>query len=318
MMKGRLGLLGLLASASLLLGACSSRSEQANVKHIGILQYMEHESLTETRKGIMEELEKQGYENGKDIVLDYQNAQGDQASLQSISENLVKDNDLVIGIATQSSQALQAANIDKPIIFSAVTDPISAKLVKSMKNPAGLVTGVSNRQPLEPLFTALKIVLPKAKTVGMMYTTSERNAEVQVENAKALLKKAGYKIIVKGITSTNDVQDAAKQLMKETDVLYVPTDNIVASAMTLLGDLSRESGIPVIGGSADMVEEGGLMTYGPDYRALGRQTAQMAIKVLKGQKVNDIPAEYPKDTELVVNEEMAKDLKINTKDLNKK
>ncbi|WP_438832836.1 ABC transporter substrate-binding protein [Streptococcus pluranimalium] len=139
----------------------------------------------------------------------------------------------------------------------------------------------------------------------------------RISFAGSLLKKAGYKIIVKGITSTNDVQVAAKQLMKETDVLYVPTDNIVASAMTLLGDLSRESGIPVIGGSADMVEEGGLMTYGPYYRALGRQTAQMAIKVLEGQKVNDISTEYPKDTELVMNEEMAKDLKINTKDLNK-
>ncbi len=101
---------------------------------------MEHESLTETREGIIAELEKQGYENGKDIVLEYQNAQGDQASLQSISENLVKDNDLVIGITTQSSQALQVANTDKPIIFSAVTDPVSAKLVKSMKNPDGLVT----------------------------------------------------------------------------------------------------------------------------------------------------------------------------------
>ncbi len=145
---------------------------------------MKHESLTETREGIIAELEKQGYEDGKDIIFDYQNAQGDRASLQSISENLVKDNDLVIGITTQSSQA---ANIDKPIIFSDVTDPISAKLVKSMKNSAGLVIGVSNRQPLEPLFTALQTVLPKAKTVGMMYTTSERNAEVQVENAKALL-----------------------------------------------------------------------------------------------------------------------------------
>ncbi len=145
---------------------------------------MKHESLTETREGIIAELEKQGYEDGKDIIFDYQNAQGDRASLQSISENLVKDNDLVIGITTQSSQA---ANIDKPIIFSDVTDPISAKLVKSMKNPDGLVTGISNRQPLELLFTALQTVLPKAKTVGMMYTTSEINAEVQVENAKALL-----------------------------------------------------------------------------------------------------------------------------------
>ncbi|WP_438477813.1 ABC transporter substrate binding protein [Streptococcus pluranimalium] len=148
------------------------------------MQYMKHESLTETREGIIAELEKQGYEDGKDIIFDYQNAQGDRASLQSISENLVKDNDLVIGITTQSSQA---ANIDKPIIFSDVTDPISAKLVKSMKNPDGLVTGISNRQPLELLFTALQTVLPKAKTVGMMYTTSEINAEVQVENAKALL-----------------------------------------------------------------------------------------------------------------------------------
>lgn len=314
-MKRKLSVIGVLLGASLLLAACSSGKGDSQAKYIGILQYMEHESLTETRKGIVEELAKEGYKDGDNIVIDYQNAQGDQSSLQSISEKLVKDNDILVGITTQSSQALKATGTDKPIVFSAVTDPVTAKLVKQMEKSGNDLTGVSNRQPLKPLFKAMKTVLPKTKTVGIMYTTSEQNAEVRVTNAKALLKQLGYKIVVKGISSTNDVQDTAKQLMKETDVVYVPTDNIIASSMTLLGDLSKETGIPVIGGSADQVAAGGLLTYGPNYKALGRQTAQLIVKVLKGKKVSDIPAEYPKNAELAVNKEMAKALHIDVSSL---
>lgn len=152
--------------------------------------------------------------------------------------------------------------------------------------------------------------MPKVKRVGIMYTTSERNSEVQVKQAKKIFQEAGIKTSVKGISSTNDVQDTAKSLMSKTEVLFVPTDNIIASSVTLLGNLSKELKVPVVGGSADMVPSGLLFSYGADYEALGCQTARQAVKILKGKDVAKVPSEYPQNLKVVVNEDMAKELGI--------
>ena len=126
-----------------------------------------------------------------------------------------------------------------------------------------------------------------------MYTTNERNSEVQVEEAKEAFAKAGIEAITKGISSTNDVQDTAKSLMSQTEVLFIPTDNMIVSAISLITELSKETKIPVVGGSADVVEQGVLFTYGANYEALGRQTAKLAIRILEGEDVSDVAAEYP-------------------------
>lgn len=302
-----------LGAATLLLTACSASGDKADQKalpRVGILQYVEHDSLTAARKGFEDGLAQAGYHDGKEIKITYENAQGDQSNLQSLSEKLVSDNDVVLGIATPAAQSLLAASSKTPILFTAVTDPISAKLVKSMEKPSGLATGTSDMSPIDQQVSLLQKLLPQAKTVGIMYTTSERNSEVQVEEAEKLFQKAGIKVLKKGISSTNDVQDTAKSLMKDVDVVFVPTDNTIASAVTLLGDLSRETKIPVVGGSKDMVEGGILFTYGPDYEKLGRQTAQMAVKVIKGERVSTLQAQYPEALELAVNKDMAKVLGI--------
>lgn len=297
-----------LGAASLILVGCASKgndSASSDAKHVGILQYVEHESLTAAREGFVEELEELGYKDGDNIVIDYQNAQADQANLQTISESLVKDNDLILGIATPAAQSLTAATTEIPILFTAVTDPVSAKLVDSMEKPGGNATGTSDMSPIDKQVELLQKVMPDVKKVGIMYTTSERNSEVQVEDAKKAFKKAGIETVVKGIASTNDVQDTAKSLMGQTEVLFVPTDNIVASSVTLLGDLSKEMKIPVVGGSADMVPGGVLFSYGADYKELGCQTAKMAAEILEGKKASDLSAEYPNTLKVVVNEEMA-------------
>ncbi|WP_024413045.1 ABC transporter substrate-binding protein [Streptococcus suis] len=306
------------ASMGLLtLAACSSSSEQASsdVVKVGVLQYMEHESLTAAREGFVAELEANGYKEGEKLVLDYQNAQGDQANLQTISEQLIDGNDIVLAIATPSAQSLATVSTETPIVFTAVTDPLSADLVESIEKPGGLLTGTSDQASIDKQVELLGQAVPDAKTVGILYTTSERNSEVQVEQAKELLEKAGYKVVVKGITSTNEVQDATTSLMKDVDALFIPTDNTVASTMTMIGELSVEHKVPVIGGSTDMVDEGGLLTYGTNYEALGRQTAKMAIKIIEGANVSETAVEYPETVSLHVNEEMAKKLGIDTSKL---
>ncbi|HEL1756627.1 TPA: ABC transporter substrate-binding protein [Streptococcus suis] len=306
------------ASMGLLtLAACSSLSEQASsdVVKVGVLQYMEHESLTAAREGFVAELEANGYKEGEKLVLDYQNAQGDQANLQTISEQLIDGNDIVLAIATPSAQSLATVSTETPIVFTAVTDPLSADLVESIEKPGGLLTGTSDQAPIDKQVELLGQAVPDAKTVGILYTTSERNSEVQVEQAKELLEKAGYKVVVKGITSSNEVQDATTSLMKDVDALFIPTDNTVASTMTMIGELSVEYKVPVIGGSTDMVDEGGLLTYGTNYEALGRQTAKMAIKIIEGADVSETAVEYPETVSLHVNEDIAKQLGIDTSKL---
>ncbi|HHT7803367.1 TPA: ABC transporter substrate binding protein [Streptococcus suis] len=308
----------LLGAGLLVLVACSSGSEEKSAEgavKVGVLQYMEHESLTAAREGFVAELADNGYKEGDKLVLDYQNAQGDQANLQTISEQLIDGNDLVLAIATPAAQSLATVSTETPILFTAVTDPISADLVESLEKPGGLLTGTSDQAPIDKQVELLGQAVPDAKTVGILYTTSERNSEIQVEQAEKLLKEAGYKVVLKGITSSNEVQDATTSLMKDVDAVFVPTDNTVAATMSMIGELSAEHKVPVIGGSTDMVDQGGLLTYGTNYEALGRQTAKMAIKIIEGEKVSEVPVEYPEAVNLHVNEEMAQKLGIDTSKL---
>lgn len=308
-----------LSLSALSLVACGSNSAKdagnSDTVKVGILQYMEHDSLTAAREGFVAELEANGYKDGDKIKVDYQNAQGDQANLQTISEQLVGNNDIVLAIATPAAQSLATASSEVPILFTAVTDPLSADLVDSIKKPGGNLTGTSDQAPIDKQVELLGQAVPNAKTVGILYTTSERNSEVQVEEAKKLLEKAGYKVEVKGISSTNDVQDAATSLMKDVDAVFVPTDNTVASTMTLIGELSIANKVPVIGGSTDMVDAGGLLTYGTNYEALGRQTAKMAIKIIEGAKPAEVAVEYPETVSLHVNKDMAGKLGIDVSKL---
>lgn len=310
-MKKCLAALMAVMLAALTLGGCSS-SKNANkdVVHIGILQYVEHPSLSAARKGFVAELKKEGYVDGKNLKLDYENAQGDQSNLQTISTNLLSNNDLVLGIATPAAQTLSNLSTDVPVLFTAVTDPVSAKLVKTMENPEGIATGTSDMSPISKQVELLQKVMPNVKKVGIMYTTNERNSEVQVEEAQKEFAKAGIDVLTKGISSTNDVQDTAKSLMSQTQVLFIPTDNMIVSAISLITELSKEMKVPVVGGSADIVEQGVLFTYGANYEALGRQTAKLAVRIIKGEDVSKVSAEYPKTLNVVANDDMAKTLGI--------
>ena len=279
---------------------------------IGISQFITHQSLDATREGFVDELAKQGYVEGKNIEIDLQNAQGEQRNLKTISQQLAESSDVVLAIATPSAQSLANTTQTTPIIFSAVTDPVSAKLVESREHPGGNVTGTSDQSSdaISTQINLIKKVLPKAKTIGILYTQSEPNSVVQKDEAKRLLEEKGFTVVEKTILDSNNVKAAAESLMTEVDMVFVPTDNIISSTMETVKQVSIKHKVPVFGGSTEMVAVGGLYNYGTNYEELGRQTARMLVRILKGEKPENIAVELPEKLELHTNQEMAAALGI--------
>ena len=286
--------------------------KKKDVFRIGISQFITHQSLDATREGFVDELAKQGYVEGKNIEIHLQNAQGEQRNLKTISQQLSESSDVVLAIATPSAQSLANTTQTTPVIFSAVTDPVSAKLVESREHPGGNVTGTSDQSSdaISTQINLIKKVLPKAKSIGILYTQSEPNSVVQKDEAKRLLEEKGFTVVEKTILDSNNVKAAAESLMTEVDMVFVPTDNIISSTMETVKQVSIKHKVPVFGGSTEMVAVGGLYNYGTNYEELGRQTARMLVRVLKGEKPENIAVELPEKLELHTNQEMADALGI--------
>ena len=294
--------------------------KKKDVFRIGISQFITHQSLDATREGFVDELAKQGYVEGKNIEIDLQNAQGEQRNLKTISQQLAESSDVVLAIATPSAQSLANTTQTTPVVFSAVTDPVSAKLVESREHPGGNVTGTSDQSSdaISTQINLIKKVLPKAKIIGILYTQSEPNSVVQKDEAKRLLKEKGFTVVEKTILDSNNVKAAAESLMAEVDMVFVPTDNIISSTMETVKQVSIKHKVPVFGGSTEMVAVGGLYNYGTNYEELGRQTARMLVRVLKGEKPENIAVELPEKLELHTNQEMADALGIDISKLESK
>ena len=286
--------------------------KKKDVFRIGISQFITHQSLDATREGFVDELVKQGYVEGENIEIDLQNAQGEQRNLKTISQQLAESSDVGLAIATPSAQSLANTTQTTPVIFSAVTDPVSAKLVESREHPGGNVTGTSDQSSdaISTQINLIKKVLPKAKTIGILYTQSEPNSVVQKDEAKRLLEEKGFTVVEKTILDSNNVKAAAESLMAEVDMVFVPTDNIISSTMETVKQVSIKHKVPVFGGSTEMIAVGGLYNYGTNYEELGRQTARMLVRVLKGEKPENIAVELPEKLELHTNQEMADALGI--------
>ena len=294
--------------------------KKKDVFRIGISQFITHQSLDATREGFVDELAKQGYVEGKNIEIDLQNAQGEQRNLKTISQQLAESSDVVLAIATPSAQSLANTTQKTPVVFSAVTDPVSAKLVESREHPGGNVTGTSDQSSdaISTQINLIKKVLPKAKTIGILYTQSEPNSVVQKDEAKRLLEEKGFTVVEKTILDSNNVKAAAESLMAEVDMVFVPTDNIISSTMETVKQVSIKHKVPVFGGSTEMIAVGGLYNYGTNYEELGRQTARMLVRILKGEKPENIAVELPEKLELHTNQEMADALGIDISKLESK
>ena len=308
-MKRTLALL--MASALMLsLAGCSqtggsSSSGEAETLRIGIIQPMEHESLDAAREGFVQALADHGYTDGDTIVLDYQNAQGDSSALLTISQRFVGDDcDLVLAIGTGAAQSIASQTSEIPVLITAVTDPVDAGLVQSSEAPGTNVTGTNDMNPIREQLELIPEILPDAQTVGLLYTSSEDNSILQIEEAKAILEEMNLDYVEQTVTGSNDVQQAVQSIVTRCDAIYIPTDNTFASAMPLVGSVVMESGTPVICGATGMVEAGGLITLGLNYYNLGYQTGEMAAQVLEGADPASMPVQSQNQYDYVVNEEM--------------
>lgn len=301
-----------LAATALLLSACggstpagsgsgaTSPAAEGPVK-IGINQYISHPSLDAVATGFKKGMADAGY-TGDKISYDEQNPQGEPATNTSIVGKFAadKDMDLVLAIATPAAQAAATSITDIPVLFSAVTDPVAAKLVASLEAPGGNVTGTSDKNPVKEQLELLKKIKPEAKSVGIVYSSGEVNSQVQVDWAKEAGAELGLTIEAKAISASSEVQQAADSL--NVDAFYVPTDNAVVSALEGLLQVSQNKKIPVISADGESVKRGATATYGLNYEKLGEQTAAMAVKLLKGEaKAATMPVETITKVELYVN-----------------
>ncbi len=302
-------LLALIASLAILVAGCQN-TEDNGILDIGILSIMDHNSLNDAEQGFIDGMTELGYEEGVDVTYHRMNAQGQQANLYPMAGQLLKNSELVLGIGTPTIQALAVTEEEKPLLFTAVTDPISAGLAESLEASGRNVTGTSDQMPVEKQVELLISIKPEAEKVGIIYNTGEVNSQIQAEQAEEAILAAGKTPVIRTVTSTNDVQQALNSVMSDVGLLYIPTDNIMAGAASTVGAVSEQYQVPVVAGSIDQIEDGGLATYSLNYYELGRQTAEMAVRVIEGEDPSTMPIEQAEELELFVNEDMAEALGI--------
>ena len=283
----------------------SKNSENKQVYKIGITQFMEHPSLNLAKEGFKAAFK----EAGINAEFDEKNANGEVTNANLIATNYKADKkDLVFGIATPSAQALVNNISDIPVLFSAVTDPASAKLLNSN------VTGTSDK--LENVAAQLDLLLkikPGVKKIGVLYNPSEQNSAVQVQEIQKIAKQKNIEVVLQGINNFGELAQATKNLLGSTDALYLPTDNLVVSGMNLIASEAVNAKKPVVVSENSSVKEGALFTMGLDYYALGKRTGEMAIEILKGKPVSQIPFETSKQMKLYVNSKTAQALGLDVK-----
>lgn len=254
---------------------------------IGIGQFAEHGSLDNCREGFLAGLKDAGFVEGENLKVLYENAQADGNIAGQIANNFVANKvDLICAIATPMAQSAFAAakDGDIPVIFTAVTDPIKAELAKADKTPSGNITGTSDKLPVEKQLEMIRAILPEAKKIGIMYSTSEVNSISAIEEYKAVAANYGFEIVESGIATAADIPLAADNLLEKVDCINNLTDNTVVSSLPIILDKAAKKNIPVFGSEVEQVKIGCLASMGLDYFDLGKQTGAMAAKVLKGEK----------------------------------
>ncbi|MGV8980147.1 ABC transporter substrate-binding protein [Clostridium sp.] len=229
---------------------------------------------------------------------------------ESVLNFVSQKKDFIYAVATPSAQAAFNATKDIPILITGVTDPVNAGLAKSLENPGTNVTGTSDNVPIEKQFELLKKLIPNAKKIDILYNTSESNSEVQVNNAKKVAKNFGLEIVTAGLTNVNEVQQSLNSIIGKVDALYIPTDNVLASAMPVIANACFKKNLPIIGAEKAIVVQGALATIGIDYSKLGFQTGLMAADIIEGKKPSELPITMLSDMQLFINQDAGKKLNI--------
>ncbi|AMA00704.1 ABC transporter substrate-binding protein [Corynebacterium glutamicum] len=296
---------------ALALASCSSDSSDSSTStdaaggdsyRVGINQLVQHPALDAATTGFKEAFE----EAGVDVTFDEQNANGEQGTALTISQQFASDNlDLVLAVATPAAQATAQNITDIPVLFTAVTDAVSAELVDSNEAPGGNVTGTSDIAPIEQQLELLQQLVPDAKSIGIVYASGEVNSQVQVDEVTKAAEPLGLSVNTQTVTTVNEIQQAVEAL-GDVDVIYVPTDNMVVSGISSLVQVAEQKQIPVIAAESGTVEGGALATLGIDYTELGRQTGEMALRILQdGEDPATMPVETATEFTYVINEDAA-------------
>lgn len=282
-------------------------AQKSKEVRVGVLTLMRHPALDEIYRGYKAGMAKSGYK----VKIDYQNANNDQSNLKTMAEKLVNSQDQVLfGITTPSSQALANATKKKPIVLGAVTDPKGAGLVKNNKRPGGNITGVSDRAPIKQQLKLIQRFLPKLKTLGIIYTSSDSSAVSGYKQIVSYCKQLGINYKAYSISNSNDLNQVSQQMLTQVDAVIVPTDNTIAGAMQTLVKNANAAKKPVFPAAGTMVKDGGLATYSVDQYQLGLIGAKMTVQILQGKKPGNMAIRYVEHGTPYLNLKEAKKLGI--------
>ncbi|MCZ9310734.1 tryptophan ABC transporter substrate-binding protein [Weissella koreensis] len=280
---------------------------------VGVLQFMTHPALHQIYTGIEEGLADEGYQDGENIKIDFQNAQGDQSNLKTMSTRFAsKKVDLAVGIATPAAISLANTIQKQPVIFAGSTNPIGSKLVTNYDHPTGNVTGVSDQAPLSDQIEMMKKILPNLNTVGVLYTSSDDSATIEAHKFQKLAQQKGLATKVASVASSNDINQTVLQLISnhQVDALFIPTDNNIAGAMNTVIKNTNAAKVPVFPTVDTMVQQGGLAAEAINQKEIGIKTGRMIGRILSGKSVQDQSVEFMQQGHLVINQKQAEKLGI--------
>ncbi|MFC0308620.1 ABC transporter substrate-binding protein [Gallibacterium trehalosifermentans] len=296
-------LLATLATTTFLTGSAFA----TDVKNVAITAIVEHPALDAVRQGALAELKKEGFEEGKNLKVDFQSAQGNTATAAQIARKFVGDKpDVILAIGTPSAQAAAAATRHIPIVFSAITDPVAAKLVKSWQASGGNVTGASDTLPIQPQIDLIKKLIPNLKTIGFVYSSGEVNSTVVLKQLQEAGKTNGFTVIEAPAPRTTDISTAARSLKGRVDVIYTSPDNGIVSAYESLYKSALDAGIPLIAADTTTVARGAIAALSNNYYTLGEETGKIIASILKGEKPGNIPVKTMDKLDLLLNLKSAK------------
>ncbi|MGF1763753.1 ABC transporter substrate binding protein [Aliivibrio kagoshimensis] len=290
----------------------ASTTVVAKVAKVAVSQIVEHPALDATRQGLLDGLKEKGFVEGKNLEFVFQTAQGNPAIAVQIARQFVGEQpDVLVGIATPTAQALVAATRNLPVVFTAVTDPVGAKLVKNADKPGGNVTGLSDLSPVAQHVDLILEIMPEVKSIGVVYNPGEANAVTLVKLLKDAAAAKGLEVVEATALKSADVQSATQIIVEKSDVIYAAVDNTVASAIDGMIVAANMAKTPVFGGSTTYIENGAYAALGFDYYQVGVQTADYVAAILNGKKPGDLAVKIAEGSDLVLNKKAAATLGIN-------
>lgn len=290
-------------STALLLCLATVLPVAAQEVTISFNQIVEHPALDALRKGVQEEIEAQGYKPTWHVHI----AQGNISTANLIAKQILGEKpNLVVSIATPTSQACAQAIKNIPIVFAAVSDPVGAGLVASLEKPGGNLTGTTDMSPVDRQLDLIREVLPQLKRLGVIYNSGEANSAAIIKVLKEESKKRGITLEEAAVANSAGVVQAAKSLVGRADAIYIPTDNTVVSVFEAIAKVGYDSKLPVFAADVDSVARGAVAALAVDYYRMGRQTGEMAVRVLKGAATATMPVETLKEFQIHLNPGSAK------------